>query len=220
MKRFNTFRISRTQWIALAILASSATLGYAVDIPNSFSSGGTADAAQVNANFTALKTAVDALETKTGSGSVAVSFDAFHETNGATAATCAFVRGVDYGRFEGTGADCVARAGISLPHGATLTGLHCTLFDNATGVAESVNAYLDRVSLSGAEYQEVYATASTVDSTNAQMLSDTTPNGTGSNLVDNNSFAYRLYVSFSTSGSNFTTIGGNLRLYGCRVSYE
>jgi hypothetical protein len=63
MKRSN-FRLSATQWAAIAILASSAGLSLAVTLPNTFIAGAPARAEDVNANFAALKAAVDALEDK------------------------------------------------------------------------------------------------------------------------------------------------------------
>lgn len=56
------FAIGWMAGVALG-LGSSAALVYAVSIPNTFTSGQTASAQQVNDNFTALKNAVDALET-------------------------------------------------------------------------------------------------------------------------------------------------------------
>jgi hypothetical protein len=56
------FKLSRSQWISVAVLASSLGLAVAVTVPNSFIAGTPASATQVNDNFTALVTAVTAAE--------------------------------------------------------------------------------------------------------------------------------------------------------------
>jgi len=68
MKYISKLKFSRSQWVAAAILATSMTLGLAatVTIPNTFTSGTTAVAADVNANFTALSNAYNALHTNGG----------------------------------------------------------------------------------------------------------------------------------------------------------
>ena len=65
MKSFLHLKPTRAQFIAVAIIFTSMGLSYAaVTIPNTFTASTPAVADQVNANFTALKTAVDALEAK------------------------------------------------------------------------------------------------------------------------------------------------------------
>ena len=56
------FKLSRSQWISVAVLASSLGLALAVTVPNTFTAGTPASATQVNDNFTALVTAVTAAE--------------------------------------------------------------------------------------------------------------------------------------------------------------
>ncbi len=62
MKSF--FNAFRNQLLFVVFLSLSAAIGYAVTLPNTFTSGTPAVAEDVNANFDALKTAVDTLETK------------------------------------------------------------------------------------------------------------------------------------------------------------
>jgi hypothetical protein len=57
------FKLSRSQWIGVAVLASSLGLAVAVTIPNTFTAGTAISAAQMNANFAAMGTAVTAAET-------------------------------------------------------------------------------------------------------------------------------------------------------------
>lgn len=56
------FKLSRSQWVSVAILISSLGLAAAVTIPNVFTSGTSISSSQVNANFSALGTAVTAAE--------------------------------------------------------------------------------------------------------------------------------------------------------------
>jgi hypothetical protein len=56
-------KLSRSQWISVAVLASSLGLAVAVTIPNTFTTGTAISSAQMNANFAALGTAVTAVET-------------------------------------------------------------------------------------------------------------------------------------------------------------
>ena len=56
-------KLSRGQWISVAVLASSLGLAVAVTVPNSFTTGTAISASQMNANFVALVTAVTTAET-------------------------------------------------------------------------------------------------------------------------------------------------------------
>lgn len=63
MKSFKQLKPTRLQFLVATILATSMGLSYAaVTIPYTFTSGTAAKAADVNANFTALKNAVDPLQ--------------------------------------------------------------------------------------------------------------------------------------------------------------
>ena len=62
-KRKSIFKLSRGQWISVAVLASSLGVAGAVTIPNTFTAGTTISAAQVNANFNALATTQPAAKT-------------------------------------------------------------------------------------------------------------------------------------------------------------
>ncbi len=64
MKFFSKLKVTRTQLISAVVLASSIGVSLAVTIPVTFTAGTAAKAADVNSNFSALATAVTALETK------------------------------------------------------------------------------------------------------------------------------------------------------------
>jgi len=58
------FKSIPNQILFSVFILLSAAVGWAVTIPNTFTPGTTISSEQMNANFTALKTAVDALESK------------------------------------------------------------------------------------------------------------------------------------------------------------
>ena len=78
-----------------------------------------------------------------------------------------------------------------------------------------IEGHLTRVDLQTGEPQSVFTTAGTVDS-GLQVVADGTPT-VGRNIVNNRSFAYYLAAAFSYG--DFTTIGNDMRVYGCSVSY-
>ena len=111
--------------------------------------------------------------------------------------------------------DCDLVAGIQLPDGADLTSMRCGLFDSSA--ASGMEAYLVRVELATGEPEYVFVTAGTVDSAIVQFLGDDAAQ-TGTSRVDNAKFAYYLAAAFS--GTDFTGIGNDMRVYGCTVSYR
>lgn len=62
--KMRIIKFTKTQWVGVALLASCFTLSYAVTLPNTFTAGTVAKAADVNANFSALATAITELEAK------------------------------------------------------------------------------------------------------------------------------------------------------------
>lgn len=61
------FKMSRSQWIGVAVLASSLGLAAAVTVPNTFTAGTPISASAMNANFAALANAVPAISTQSAS---------------------------------------------------------------------------------------------------------------------------------------------------------
>ena len=66
------FKLSRSQWISVAVLGSSLGLALAVTVPNTFTAGTPASATQVNDNFTALVGAVTTAEGQIASTTTAL----------------------------------------------------------------------------------------------------------------------------------------------------
>ncbi len=70
MRYFNKKRFTMRQVIGLLtiVFLGIVAIGYAVTIPHTFTSGTTISSSQVNANFTAVKTAIDTLEDQANIG--------------------------------------------------------------------------------------------------------------------------------------------------------
>ncbi|MFK5913639.1 MAG: hypothetical protein QM484_04620 [Woeseiaceae bacterium] len=182
-----------------------------------FTSGTPAVAAEVNDNFTAVETAVNANDTAIAAlktGSVSVSAASFHPVRSVTG--CSWDSRLGFGYFSPTtsGADCDAVSGISLPDGVILTGLSCWLYDNFA--ANAISVQLRRNTLSSGVGASIYSTASTVDSTSRQVLSDSS--ASFSNTVDNSLYTYSVKALFSISPFDALSLNG--RVYGCTVSYR
>src|SRR5262245_1073470 len=201
------------------LISVSATLfASSVTLPFSFTAGSLVRASDMNANFAAVKTAVDdnharltTLENKL-SGAVSVSIHGFTEFF--NLGVCVLQRNQNMLYFQNSGVGCIATAQISLPHGSTVQNLSCLVYDNsATG--NIYPASLTRVNLSTGVVQSVITTNQT--STNAGLQTLTANTFLASAVVDNNAFAYYLEVAFDTTGLSPAT---DLRLHGCKVGYQ
>jgi len=205
MNYTNEKRYSLKQIVILLTIAFSlvSIISYAaVTIPNTFTSGTTISSSQVNDNFTALKTAVDAnsidisaLKTvHTGTASVGAMVGV---TLNSTVAT------YQCGGGPGTYGRCAANtltndylaAPIQLPNGATITGISYTCYDN--------DATYDSVArlwyFGDNAYGEVGAATTSGTSTSNQKVFRTGLN----HIVDNSSNAYTVYMSINTSAVGY-----------------
>lgn len=214
MKRLRALCFSRSQWTAIGVLASSATLSVAVTVPNTFTAGTPARAEEINANFNALKDAVNALQ----SGASSVSNLGFVNPRDGDVG-CQLVRGERGAYYIGSATSCAAGAAISLPHGVTVTGFHCTVYDNAAGNGQILASGLSRTNLGTGETESVFSTAGSLGNGGLQRLSDTGPES-GTELVDNEKYTYFLATFFEAAVGDFSAINNSLRLYGCSVTYK
>ncbi len=205
--------------VALTALGATTALAAPATIPNTFSAGTAAVAADVNDNFTALKAAIDDNDSKINTpsdGFVSVSAQAFR--NEQTIDTCRWRSAqIQYGFFSNTSTStaCDAVAGIQLPHNASITSFNCYLYD--TSVANSVNARLYRQNIDGSASELIFETPITEgNAVITQALSDTTPANPGDEVVDNQNYAYSIMIDFD-GGTD--TVSTAIRLYGCTVAY-
>ncbi|HFD32316.1 MAG TPA: hypothetical protein ENJ28_06380 [Gammaproteobacteria bacterium] len=217
MKRYTNIKSAVILSLSVSC-ATSVTAGEAV-LPNTFTSGTAAVAAEVNDNFTAIKSAVDDNNNRLNeleTGYVSISSHAFRNENDVDDCRWTIRATGIYGYYQtGSDATCDAVAGIQLPHNATLTSLTCNLYDNELTVGTAVFGRLQRTNLSNT-LQTVITTPETVNSTDAQALTDTTIFTAGAEVVDNQNYTYRLAIFFDDTD----VAGSNLRLYGCTVGYQ
>ncbi len=223
-------------------LSVPTSLASELTVPTSYSNGDTLTADSLNGNFSAVETAVDdndaristnesslgshasRLDSLEQAGAVSLGHTAFNNDNNAGSTAdgyCTLYKGASnyayYVSVAGaTTASCDAQAAVSLPDGKTLTGLHCTLLDNTD--LTSLNARLWRTNLNDGTSQNVFTTPETTDNASLVVVSDTTPETAGSEAVDNSTYAYNLFINFSSS--DFTSIGSLARIYGCTISYQ
>ncbi len=231
----NQCLIQGTLLVCVSIISTAALAGTVI-IPNTFSSGTAAVAAEVNANFNAVKTEVDdnASEIyvikeqvavmaddvdnlKSGAGAVSVAAQAFRDDE--SNSNCQWRSSVwaPGGYYRSGGAtNCNLVAGIQIPHGAVVKDLACTVYDDTTlGSIRSVR--LVGTNLITGLGSIIFETGGSVDfsSTNQQVF-DTTVSSPEDAEIDNFYNAYAIHVEFSAATDIMAT---NVRLYGCSVSY-
>jgi hypothetical protein len=232
--------------LPVLLLGSDLATAATVNIPNTFTSGTAAVAAQVNGNFTAVKTAVDDNDgrvttnasgiTANGAaitslksansavGTATISPAAFINQNTLSAQEnqCQWAHAQNYSYFReiagATSASCDPFASIQLPHGKTLAELVCSVYDNSGVNTNAFQIDLRRVSMHDGARTILYTTPSTIDSTSVQRVSDNTI-ATGINrTIDNSAYVYELFADFSSD--DMSNLGTNGRIYGCSVNYE
>ena len=204
--------------LSLSMLATQVSAS-SVTIPNSFTAGTAAIAAEVNGNFDAVKSAVDDNDSRLNAlESGTLSFSLYGLIDSIDGNTCQLQRSLSgYVYYNvGSGATCNAFMPVNLPQGRSLTGLSCTVFDNdPTGTNDVDFAALRRTSLTTGLSGAVFQTANSIDSTNIQQISDATPSA-GTAVIDNSNYAYSLQVRLDESAAGVIDI----RAYGCSVTYQ
>lgn len=194
----------------LMLLATN-TFASELTIPNSFTSGTKAVAAEVNANFTAVKSAVDDNNSrllKMESGRVAVHANAFTVPDnqvGCTNSNSLF-------HYFSTGTNCNTYAGISLPDNATVTSLACTILDKNATTGSNIQIRLFRTNSQTGASEHVFTTPVSSNNDSVQQISDNT---TSIGKIDNSLYYYKLDAFFGTISG-----GINVRLWGCSVAYS
>lgn len=199
--------------LVTAVFFMSYNLAIAADvnIPNQFSAGNPAVAADVNANFSAVETAVDdnnarlnALET----AAATASFNEFKPVDGFSGCGLSTDLGfstITINQFICQGAcpsrSCAVAAYVQFPPGAQLSGISCQVFDNALG---SAVAYLQR-SDTGAI---LFSTAASGNSASVQTLATS---GSPQTIDPNHVYFFRIKYS----GGNNTSV----RAYRCTAQY-
>ncbi len=153
--------------------------------------------------------ATGAVTLRRASGTVTVSPASFRAiiSNG-----CESRAGVTfYWDTSSTTTNCTAGAGVSLPDGATLTGLSCWGYDNDASGSNSFS--LTAALLNGSATAVVFQTPTSVDSASRQELSDTT---TGFPAVTNSAYSYTLYWD---GNHDTSTVDSWASFYSCTISY-
>lgn len=105
---------------------------------------------------------------------------------------------------------------LNLPHGATLTGLFCQIFDGDTANLASVDAVLYRRAFSSTTAQQLArATGATTAAGASAALTNVATSTFAVPIVDSLNYGHHLLVMFEDTPN----VSFNLRLYGCGVDY-
>ncbi len=189
-----------------------------VTIPNTFTSGTPAVAAEVNGNFTAIKNGVDdnnnrikAIETSVISVNLTGLVDA------GSYGSCKLIRfadgGVGYTPTSGT--NCIAYMSVNLPQGRTLLTMSCSVYDQDGGTAnhrvDSID--LKRTSLSTGTAENVFKGPPSNGWVTVQKLVASVPQS-GTQLVDNMNYSYFIRADMDAP------VSGDIVAYGCRITYQ
>jgi len=217
----NSNHTYKTLLLAFSALTTTTVIAGEATIPNTFSSGTAAVAAEVNDNFTALKTAIDDNDSKINApsgGFVSVSPQAFqNEDVFADPATCLWTLfNTDFGYYSSSSTSplCDAVAGIQLPHNASITSFNCYFRDGS--IANSTRARLYRHNIGGFS-ELIFETPFTEgNGATTQALSDTTPVNPGDEVVDNQNYAYSIMLDYDGGTDADSTA---IRFYNCTVGY-
>lgn len=213
MKMINQlFRLQyRLAYLLLVLIPVFPLYAAEVTFPdNAFTSGETLTAEKLNAMFNELKATINADQSQSPSGVIAVAGVAFHSLpSQANCLSSATVTGYFY--FS-SGSGCGAIAPIQLPHNATLLSMDCSVFDNHGFTNANILLRLNRVDLTNSADLAIFETYASSNSADVQTISDAIPSV---ELVDNTRYAYWLSAKFGADPG-----GGDVGLYGCTIYYE
>lgn len=160
-------------------------------------------------------------------GVVSVAADAFgsrHESSFHTD-RCAYNSDAGMGGyFGGSGGYCTAKAAVSLPHGATVTGFSCAVRDSSD-YEEIASVSLKRGYFSTTALQDIAYSGASVNAASPgyQMLNGALVDVGDFLTIDNSRYTYTVHVLFTTdTGYNtggFQNVLHYLSLLGCKISY-
>lgn len=236
-------KIIRIHFLALSLSVAMPAAASDLTIPNSFTAGTSAVAAEVNANFTAVETAVDDNDSRittlegTMPGKVDLSGDTM--TGDLTVPRIAYssarthyvsISGdafrprtnlVDYSCGTGNGGcrinvtSSIERliATANLPHGARITAFTVHIYDN--DASNDLDAWLALQMFTSGYYPLGTTVTTTGASTTTQALTSTL---SSSQLVNNTSTGIVLSIG-PASGSSWTASSSLLQIRGATITY-
>lgn len=205
-----------TQSVITTLLLCLVSITWAgnVTIPNTFSSGTKAVAAEVNANFGAVETEVNDNDSRITdlenpvSSVVAIHPAAFQSSS------CNSVLSFSSLHFS-SGTNCGAYANVSIPHNATITATTCYFLDNSTQHA-IISWFLISHPNTSISVGSFIANVDNVTSAIFNSLTAVTSAVTGLNYVVNNNAESLVLHVFLNSTSALDT---NAKILGCKVNY-
>lgn len=201
--------------ISLAfVLGDQMALAGELTIPNTFTSGTEARAAEVNANFTAVETEVDDNDSRiTVLENPTEGIISIHPT-GFTSTSCNYVISFAYFHFT-AGTSCYAYAAVSLPHNATLTSATCYFIDNSTSHAISNWRLYSHINISASSALTVAKVSPVTSQVFSSIAAVTSEGIISSYTVDNstNNYIFRIYLSSASS------LDSDAKILGCQVNY-
>lgn len=214
-----------SKWICagFALFFSLSASAAEVSGLNTFSAGSPARASEVNANFDAVKTAVDdnhaRLAALEDAGAVSVSvfgfvefFNNLNENSG-----CQFNRLLGYAFFQNTSAGCIAAANLALPDGVILGSLSCLIEDVESGTGDPIMSTMSlrRQDLQTGAVDTISTSTGPSENVGLQTLIADIPLANAE--VDNSLYSYAVTLHFTTA--DMASGSEPARFYGCTVSY-
>lgn len=199
-----------------------------VNIPNNFTAGTPARAAEVNENFSAIESAINDNDVRITANENAInslnaSKQYLYPVNVYSVNTAGYpnLRMNSSGMYNTTDLTDIVAAPVVLPDGATITDMHCLVRDtHNTANFSGGHITLMRVSMLEGAPPSVYQVLSEIDldtSGNLNGLRRLNDNdGVIENaVIDNNEYMYsvRFWIQRTSAVSN-------LMVSGCRIDYE